>query len=783
MTQLDSWEEVHSFPDVIRAGVEFVKIMTSVIRRYYLGGVRHENQCLMHRIAFFKDPAQLVLYAGQHANYFSIISHLKCETDETRSECSQLSWRSFNDATRRLQWDLIIICVEVGRYTRDVGDYEILVPRRVDCHGSFVSYSVPKYYKRNGNRKKRNTPSDDEKLHYDLHFDGKNHLIELWPNHDFLSPGLVTETWGEGAASDLNEVKIRSVGDNQCHYTGKIKGFPETRVAVSLCNGMAGHIRTKRHHYLIEPVKDHGPEDDGQHLHMIYTRTPSQKRKRTCGLNDNWQTAWSKRLGNEFRERKGANTDLRAEHTKRMRKVEEKAPISYSNSKRGTTSELNYMEILMVADKKFLQHYNGSDYEQYLFTILNMVSDLFHDASVGNEIDVNLVRVIYLEKEENELDLMINTDAPSTLENFCKWSDSMNFETSHPNHHDIAVLVTKYDICVKGKCDTAGLAYVAGACQKGLSCAYCEDLGLSLATVMTHEIGHLLGSDHDKEEENLPVGECPAMADDYRIHVMSPWSQLATANWSACSKKFITEFLENDLGKCLLDEPQDHSFKIPEMPPGVVYDAIWQCSQLYGPSKPCDMGPERNCKQLSCETPDGKSCMTNGDPPADGTSCGVNKPCEEDALTFREVQCKEHDADEIKWTPYNDGKAEHVCALVCSNNQFIFKVVEPRVKDGTACKRGSKDRCIAGECRKVGCDWVLDSNAVEDKCGVCNGDGSTCRIYDKIFNETKKDKGGYQKILTIPVGCRKISIEEVKISQNFLALGAPDEKTFYLNGN
>ena len=47
----------------------------------------------------------------------------------------------------------------------------------------------------------------------------------------------------------------------------------------------------------------------------------------------------------------------------------------------------------------------------------------------------------------------------------------------------------------------------------------------------------------------------------------------------------------NDLGKCFLDEPQEHDFKMPEMPPGVVYDATWQCTQIFGTSKPCDMGP------------------------------------------------------------------------------------------------------------------------------------------------------------------------------------------------
>jgi hypothetical protein len=36
----------------------------------------------------------------------------------------------------------------------------------------------------------------------------------------------------------------------------------------------------------------------------------------------------------------------------------------------------------------------------------------------------------------------------------------------------------------------------------------------------------------------------------------------------------------------------------------------------------------------------------------------------------------------------------------------------------------------------VGCDWNLESDAVEDVCGVCNGDASTCDLIDKVYTES-----------------------------------------------
>jgi len=35
----------------------------------------------------------------------------------------------------------------------------------------------------------------------------------------------------------------------------------------------------------------------------------------------------------------------------------------------------------------------------------------------------------------------------------------------------------------------------------------------------------------------------------------------------------------------------------------------------------------------------------------------------------------------------------------------------------------------------VGCDWVIQSDAREDKCGVCHGDGTTCQTIKQSFDK------------------------------------------------
>lgn len=39
--------------------------------------------------------------------------------------------------------------------------------------------------------------------------------------------------------------------------------------------------------------------------------------------------------------------------------------------------------------------------------------------------------------------------------------------------------------------------------------------------------------------------------------------------------------------------------------------------------------------------------------------------------------------------------------------------------------------------QKVGCDWVLDSDAVDDDCGICKGDGTQCKIIEDTFGASE----------------------------------------------
>lgn len=55
--------------------------------------------------------------------------------------------------------------------------------------------------------------------------------------------------------------------------------------------------------------------------------------------------------------------------------------------------------------------------------------------------------------------------------------------------------------------------------------------------------------------------------------------------------------------------------------------------------------------------------------------------------------------------------------------------------------------------QKVGCDWKLDSNATEDRCGICHGDGTSCKtVKDKYKGQQSEEGESYVEATIIPAG-------------------------------
>ncbi|XP_058060218.1 papilin [Anopheles bellator] len=112
--------------------------------------------------------------------------------------------------------------------------------------------------------------------------------------------------------------------------------------------------------------------------------------------------------------------------------------------------------------------------------------------------------------------------------------------------------------------------------------------------------------------------------------------------------------------------------------------------------------------------------------------------------------------------------------------RFYFRH-RAKVTDGTRCNDESFDVCVDGTCQSVGCDMMLGSQAKEDKCRVCRGDGSSCKTVNGLL-DAQNLQVGYNDLLLIPNGASNVVINELAPSNNYLAIR--NLTGFYhLNGN
>ncbi|KAH3784823.1 hypothetical protein DPMN_162894 [Dreissena polymorpha] len=165
--------------------------------------------------------------------------------------------------------------------------------------------------------------------------------------------------------------------------------------------------------------------------------------------------------------------------------------------------------------------------------------------------------------------------------------------------------------------------------------------------------------------------------------------------------------------------------------------------------------------------------------------------CESSQGDFRELQCKQLAQENFRgwnyrWRSYREGshiEAEDECKLYCKADGYNFYYTMPReVTDGTRCNDYSTDVCVQGKCQKVGCDLIVGSTARKDRCGVCDGDNSTCKIVENVFTQQPTEKA-YYGVVYLPRGSSSISIEEMGISRsNYLALRNV-QGHYFLNGN
>uniref|UniRef100_F1RKT5 A disintegrin and metalloproteinase with thrombospondin motifs 7 n=1 Tax=Sus scrofa TaxID=9823 RepID=F1RKT5_PIG len=632
---------------------------------------------------------------------------------------------------------------------------DIVHPVRVDAGGSFLSYELwPRALRKRDVSARPTAPA-----FYELQYRGRELRFNLTANPHLLAPGFVSETRRHGG---LGRAHIRASAP-ACHLLGEVQD-PELEgglAAISACDGLKGVFQLSNEDYFIEPL-DGVPARTGRpQPHVVYKRQAPEKRAEqddsrapgTCGVEGSPEL--------EFRRERWEQR----QQCQRPRRLQQRS-----------VSREKWVETLVVADPKMVEYHGQPNVENYVLTIMNMVAGLFHDPSIGNPIHITIVRLILLEDEEE--DLKITHHADNTLRSFCKWQKSINMKgDAHPLHHDTAILLTRKDLCaaMNRPCETLGLSHVAGMCQPHRSCNINEDTGLPLAFTVAHELGH-------SSCTTLRLSPGPAAAAS-----TSPGSSTVggASAWTTLPPRMSSTSPQCRLASCTMWATSVASSTGPTLPSAMTWimsathsGALWgppvtpSWMQLWMVPGVGRARPKYKGKYCVGERKRFRLCNLQ--------ACPAGRP------SFRQVQCSHFDAMLYKgqlhtWVPVvND---VNPCELHCRpSNEYFAEKLRDAVIDGTPCYQGqaSRDLCINGICKNVGCDFEIDSGAVEDRCGVCHGNGSTCHTVSGTFEEA--EGLGYVDVGLIPAGAREIRIEEVAEAANFLALRGEDPDKYFLNG-
>ncbi|XP_068610902.1 A disintegrin and metalloproteinase with thrombospondin motifs 14 [Brachionichthys hirsutus] len=460
---------------------------------------------------------------------------------------------------------------------------------------------------------------------------GKELHLRLRANGRLVAPGAFV-AWQEDFVQKAEE---RIHGD--CVFTGDVSDMPDASVAISNCDGLAGLIRTDNEEFFIEPLEKGQQDVEAKgRVHVVYRRSAI---KRETGQR-------REELHNEVSDFGIATLPAALDLV---------GPgLSESERKRRHAKKQDYnIEVLLAVDDSVARFHGKEHVQNYVLTLMNIVDEIYHDESLGANINIVLVRMIMVGYRQS-ISLIERGNPSRSLEQVCRWANTQQRrDPEHAEYHDHAIFLTRQDF---GPAGMQGYAPVTGMCHPLRSCTLNHEDGFSSAFVVAHETGHVLGMEHD--------GQGNRCADETSMgSIMAPLVQAAfhRYHWSRCSKQELGRYIHSY--DCLLDDPFEHKWPKQTELPGINYSMDEQCRFDFGVGyKMCTAFRTYDpCKQLWCSHPDNQYfCKTKKGPPVDGTECGPGKWCFKGHCIWRTSQEPQgHDGSWSSWSKFSS------CSRTC----------------------------------------------------------------------------------------------------------------------
>ncbi|TSK34762.1 Disintegrin and metalloproteinase domain-containing protein 12 [Bagarius yarrelli] len=325
-----------------------------------------------------------------------------------------------------------------------------------------------------------------------LHVGDRLLLLDLDKNHELLPKPLnIFYYLPNGIGVSMEESQVV-----QCYYHGSVRGFPQSRVAISTCDGLRGvivinaslsfELQPETHN---EDVRSNVSSDEVKDMHLLYPTQQLNSESGGCGVSHTFIP-----------------------------------PIQIipqiHRTKRDILLETKYIELVLVVDHK----------------------EFYRPLNVR-------VALVGLEIWSDQDKILIDKSPGDTLSRFLDWR---NRELLPRLRHDNAQLIMGESF----DGTTVGMASQSSMCTKDRSGGVNVDhlvSVLGVASTVAHELGHNLGMNHDTAERRCQcqnerrLGGC----------IMEPSTGFMPGQlFSSCSEKDLSLSLMHGGAMCLFNVPQ-----------------------------------------------------------------------------------------------------------------------------------------------------------------------------------------------------------------------------------
>ncbi|KAG5877205.1 hypothetical protein JTB14_017707 [Gonioctena quinquepunctata] len=581
--------------------------------------------------------------------------------------------------------DLIAVDGDAGGDRSGLGGSSGQLYSRAEQHptSDFSRHTLvkPKIY--HGREKRQISTTREENgehtnhLQISMEIDGKELILDLTLNKQLIPNGFFHKHQEDGKYV-IHRPNIQEA--NICEYNGKVRGVPNSWVAISTCEGLSGVIFDGNELHYIEK----GTDMDGSDIestHFFYSHSDLAQHNRSCGY-----------MGGAD-DPEHHHMDNRILRYKRDTDQNELVRGPYNANK-----ESKYVELVLVMDNREYKELGESRSKvlNHAKNLGNIINGLYSPLNIF----IALVGVvIWTEKDE----ITFSSNGDTTLTNFLHYRRETLIK-AHSN--DNSQLLTKFNF------DNG----VVGKALKGPICTYEFSGGVNtdhspvvglVATTVAHEMGHNFGMEHDTTECKCPDDRC----------IMAPSSStVAPTHWSSCSLTYLLQAFTQGMDYCLKNKPVS------------LFDSPTCGNGFVEPGEQCDCGLPEHCDNFCCNA---TSCMLHSN-----ASCATGECCDLTTCLPKNAGTLCRSADyECDLPEYCTGQSEY-----CPADNYKL---DTEVCDGgkSYCYHGfcrtRTDQCklLWGETGKSSDDQCYQMNIKGNQYGNCGYDRLR-QSYAKCGNES-----------------------------------------------